>query len=58
MGLGVKISLSDKASLTQNGLVERFMRTVKDEHGDYSDYHDFEDAYQQLKHFLGGRLCD
>lgn len=31
---------------------------VKDEHGDYSDYHDFEDAYQQLKHFLGGRLCD
>jgi putative transposase len=52
LGLGVKISLSDKASPTQNGLVERFMRTVKEEHVDYSEYRDFEDAYQQLKHWL------
>jgi len=50
--LGVKISMSDKASPTQNGLVERFMRTVKEEHVDYSEYRDFEDAYQQLKHWL------
>jgi putative transposase len=27
--LGVKISMSDKASPTQNGIVERFMRTVR-----------------------------
>jgi putative transposase len=52
VGLGVNISLSDKASPTQNGLVERFMRTVKEEHVDYSEYRDFEDAYQQLKHWL------
>ncbi len=49
---GVHISMSDKASPTQNGLVERFMRTVKEEHVDYSEYRDFEDAYQQLKHWL------
>jgi transposase InsO family protein len=52
LGLGVKISMSDKGCPTQNGLVERFMRTVKEEHVDYSEYRDFEDAYQQLKHWL------
>jgi transposase InsO family protein len=50
--LGVQISMSDKASPTQNGIVERFMRTIKEEHVDYSEYEDFEDAYQQLKHWL------
>ncbi len=49
---GVHISMSDKASPTQNGLVERFMRTVKEEHVDYSEYRDFKDAYQQLKFWL------
>lgn len=49
---GVILSMSDKASPTQNGLVERFMRTVKEEHVDYSEYRDFEDAYHQLKHWL------
>ena len=49
---GVIISMSDTASPTQNGLVERFMRTVKEEHVDYSEYRDFEDAYHQLKHWL------
>ena len=52
LGLAVHISMSDKASPTQNGLVERFMRTVKEEHVDYSEYRDFDDAYQQLKHWL------
>ncbi len=50
--LKVKISMSDKASPTQNGLVERFIRTLKEEHVDYSEYSDFEDAYRQLKHWL------
>ena len=48
----ILISMSDKASPTQNGLVERFMRTVKEEHVDYSEYRDFEDAFHQLKHWL------
>jgi transposase InsO family protein len=52
LSLGVKISMSDKARPTQNGLVERFMRTVKQEHVDYSEYRDFEDAYRQLQHWL------
>jgi putative transposase len=49
---GVKISMSDKASPTQNGLVERFLRTFKEEHVDYSDYTDFDDAYRQVQHWL------
>ena len=49
---GVKISMSDKASPQQNGIVERFMRTVKEEHVDYSEYEGFDDAYHQLKHWL------
>lgn len=52
LGLGVKISMSDKGRPTQNGIAERFMRTVKEEHVDYSDYSDFDDAYRQLKQWL------
>ena len=48
----IKISMSDKASPTQNGLVERFIRTVKEEHVDYSEYNNFEDAFGQIKHWL------
>ena len=49
---GVKISMADKGQPTQNGLVERFIRTLKEEHVDYSDYDDFDDAQQQLKQWL------
>lgn len=49
---GVTISMSDSGQPTQNGLVERFMRTVKEEHIDYTEYDDFQDAYRQLKHWL------
>jgi transposase InsO family protein len=52
LALGVKISMSAKGRLTQNGIVERFMRTVKEEHVDYSDYQDFDDAYRQLQQWL------
>lgn len=48
----VKISMSDQASPTQNGLVERFIRTLKEEHVDYSEYNDFDDAFGQIKHWL------
>lgn len=37
---------------TENGLVERFIRTLKEEHLDYTDYRDFDDACQQLEHWL------
>lgn len=48
----IKISMSDKASPTQNGLVERFIRTLKEEHVDYSEYVNFDDALSQIKHWL------
>ena len=50
--LGVKISMSDTGQPTQNGLVERFIRTLKEEHVDYAEYADFVDAYRQLKQWL------
>ncbi len=43
---GVRISLSDKGKPMQNGIAERFMRTLKEEHVDYADYADFPDASQ------------
>lgn len=52
LGQGVLISMSEKASPTQNGLVERFIRTLKEEHVDYSEYQDFDDAFRHLKHWL------
>jgi putative transposase len=50
--LGVKISMSDKGCPTQNGMAERFVRTVKEEHVDYCEYVDYDDAYHQLKQWL------
>jgi putative transposase len=52
LSLGVTISMADTGQPTQNGLVERFIRTVKEEHVDYSDYEDFEDAFRQIGHWL------
>lgn len=49
---GVKISMSDTAAPTQNGLVERFIRTLKEEHIAYTEYEDFDDAARQLQHWL------
>ena len=50
--VGTRISMSDAGKPMQNGLVERFIRTVKEEHVDYSEYDDFEDAYRQIAHWL------
>lgn len=49
---GVLISMSDKGDPTQNGLAERFMRTLKEEHVDYTEYRDYEDALTQLRYWL------
>ena len=49
---GVHISMSDPGKPQQNGIAERFMRTLKEEHVDYTEYANFDDAYQQLAHWL------
>jgi transposase InsO family protein len=49
---GVRISMSDTGQPTQNGLVERFLRTFKEEHVDYADYQDYDDAFVQIGRWL------
>jgi transposase InsO family protein len=49
---GVRISMSQRGKPTQNGIAERFMRTLKDEHVDYADYADFQDAFNQIAYWL------
>ena len=49
---GVQISMADIGQPTQNGVAERFMRTLKEEHVDYTEYDDVRDARQQLQHWL------
>ncbi len=46
--------MSDVGKPMQNGLVERFIRTLKEELVDYSEYDGFEDAYRQIAHWLEG----
>jgi putative transposase len=48
----VRISMADTGELTQNGLAERFMRTLKEELLDYADWHNFDEAYQHIQHWL------
>lgn len=49
---GVQISMADKGKPAQNGLVERFIRTVKEEHVDYTEYTNVQNAIRQLKQWL------
>lgn len=49
---GIHISMSDTGWPQQNGIANRFMRTLKEEHVDYRDYEDFDDAQRQLQHWL------
>ena len=46
------ISMSDAGQPTQNGLVERFIRTIKEEHVAYAEYDSLADMRRQLKHYL------
>jgi len=50
--VGAQISMSDTGQPTQNGLAERFMGILKQEHVDYTEYDDFDDAFRQLRHWL------
>jgi putative transposase len=47
-----QVSMSAVGQPTENGLAERFIRTLKEEHVDYTEYHDFNDAFEQLAHWL------
>ena len=47
-----QVSMAAVGTPTDNALVERFIRTLKEEHIDYSDYHHFADAQTQLAHWL------
>ena len=48
----IQISMSEVGCPTQNAFAERFMRTFKEEHVDYSDYADYADAYQQIGEWI------
>lgn len=52
LDLGVHISMSDTGQPTQNGLAERFIGILKQEHVDYTEYEDYDDAFRQLQHWL------
>jgi transposase InsO family protein len=47
-----RISMSAKGRPTENGIVERFIRTFKEEHIDYTEYDSFPNAVEQIKHWL------
>lgn len=51
---GVEISMSETGQPTQNGLVERFIGLLKQEHVAYTEYETVEDARLQLKNWLEG----
>lgn len=48
----VRISMADTGEPTQNGLAERFMRTLKEELVDYADWHRFDEAHADIQHWL------
>ena len=47
-----RVSMSAAGRPMENGIVERFMRTFKEEHIEYSEYDNFEDALKQIKYWL------
>ena len=48
----VQISMAAVGKAEENGYAERFMRTIKEEEVDLSDYQDFSDAQHQIGRFL------
>ena len=49
---GVQISMASVGKAEENGFAERFMRTIKEEEVDLSDYSTFSDAYYQIRVFI------
>jgi len=50
----IQISMATVGKAEENGHAERFMRTIKEEEVDLSDYHDFDDARNQIGRFIEG----
>ena len=48
----VQISMATVGKAEENGFAERFMRTIKEEEVDLSEYHDFADAQKQIGYFI------
>jgi putative transposase len=48
----VQISMAAVGKAEENGYAERFMRTIKEEEVDLSDYRDFADALHQVAQFI------
>ena len=49
---GIQISMAAVGKAEENGYAERFMRTIKEEDVDLSDYQDFNDALHQIGYFI------
>jgi putative transposase len=49
---GTQISMAAVGKAEENGYAERFMRTIKEEEVDLSEYLDFMDALDQIGHFI------
>jgi putative transposase len=49
---GIQISMAAVGKAEENGYAERFMRTIKEEEVDLSDYQDFQDASSQISCFI------
>ena len=47
-----RISMSNIGQPTENGIAERFIRTFKEEHIDYTEYENFNDAVEQIKYWM------
>jgi putative transposase len=48
----IYISMAAVGKAKENGYAERFMRTIKEEEVDLSEYHDFADARHQIGRFI------
>jgi putative transposase len=48
----IQISMASVGKAEENGYAERFMRTIKEEEVDLSDYRDFADAACQIGRFI------
>jgi transposase InsO family protein len=49
---GIHISMAAAGKAEENGYAERFMRTIKEEEVYLSEYFNFGDALQQIRHFI------
>jgi putative transposase len=49
---GIQISMAAVGKAEENGYAERFMRTIKEEEVDLSEYLNFGDAQQQIRRFI------